>query len=250
VLMAAIMLCALYILSPLLYPKVAFTLPSPKKPLESKEEKSAESPPVSPMEYTIIAEKNILHPERKIPVDKPEAPPLPKPEFVLYGTLIADEISLAYLEDQKAPTTAGQSKIKKQKAMKKGEVLSGFTLKEIESDKVVMVRGEEKIEVRVFGRGKQEKPAQVAAPAASATRPQQRGSTARATRARPGLEERSEVNVSGQGRQETSGQVAAQPGQVATQPAQVAAPADSATPPQQQERPTRRSIPRPSLAVP
>ena len=35
VLMAAIMLWALYILSPLLYPQAAFTLPSPKKALRA-----------------------------------------------------------------------------------------------------------------------------------------------------------------------------------------------------------------------
>lgn len=177
-LMAAITLCALYILSPLLYPQVAFTLPSPKKPFASKEEKIAESPPPSPMEYTIIAEKNILHPERKIPVDKPEAPPLPKPEFVLYGTLIADDISLAYIEDQKA-SAAAQGKGKKPKPLKKGETLTGFTLKEIEADKVVMVRGEERIEVRVSGHTRQERPAQVTAPTASTTRPQQQGRTVR-----------------------------------------------------------------------
>lgn len=177
-LMAVITLCALYILSPLLYPQVAFTLPSPKKPLAIKEEKSAESPPPSPMEYTIIAEKNLLHPERKIPVDKPEAPPLPKPEFVLYGTLVSDDISLAYLEDQKAST--GQGKGKKQKAIKKGEVMSGFTLKEIETDRVLMVRGEEKIEVKVFGHTKQqEKQAQVTAPKTSPTSPQQQQRTLR-----------------------------------------------------------------------
>ena len=168
-LMAAIALCALYILSPLLHPQVAFTLPSPKKPLESKEEKGAENPPVSPMEYTIIAEKNILHPERKIPVDKPEASLLPKPDFVLYGTLIAGDTSLAYLEDQKASTTA-QGKGRKPRPLKKGETMSGFTLKEIETEKVVMVRGEETIEVRVSGHSRQEKqPAQVSAPKTSAT---------------------------------------------------------------------------------
>jgi len=178
VLMAAITLWALYILTPLLYPQAAFTPPSPKKPPESKEEKSAESPPASPMEYTIIAEKNILHPERKIPVDKPEAPPLPKPDFVLYGTLIAGDISLAYLEDQKA-STAAQGKGKKQKALKKGETMSGFTLKEIEADKVVMVRGEEKIEVQVSGHARQEKPAQVAAPKTPPTPSQRQGRAAR-----------------------------------------------------------------------
>ena len=177
-LMAAIALCALYTLSPLLYPQVAFTLPSPKKPLESKEEKSAVSPPVSPMEYTIIAEKNILHPERKIPVDKPEAPPLPKPDFVLYGTLVAGDTSLAYLEDMKASTGA-QGKGRKPRPLKKGETMTGFTVKEIEADKVVLVRGEEKIEVKVSGHTRQEKPAQATAPAASATSPQQPGRTVR-----------------------------------------------------------------------
>jgi hypothetical protein len=184
VLMAAIMLGALYILSPLLSPQAAFTLPSPKKPLESKEEKSAESPPPSPMEYTIIAEKNILHPERKIPVDKPEAPPLPKPEFVLYGTLIAGDDSLAYLEDQKA-STAGQGKGRKPRPLKRGETMTGFTVKEIETDKVVMVRGEERIEVRVFGHTKHEVPAQATAPKASAKPPQQQTARPRTSRARP-----------------------------------------------------------------
>ena len=187
-LIAAIMLCALYILTPLLYPQVAFTLPSPKKPVESKEEKSAENPPPSPTEYMIITEKNILHPERKIPLDKSEAPPLPKPDFVLYGTLIADDISLAYIEDQKASTSA-QGKGRKPKPLKKGETMAGFTLKEIEADKVVMVRGEEKLEVRVSGHTRQEKPAQVTAPTTPATSPQQQGRALRprSSRARQDL---------------------------------------------------------------
>jgi len=184
VLMAAIILCALYILSPLLYPQAAFTLPSPKKPPESKEEKGTETPPASPMEYTIIAEKNVLNPERKIPVDKPEAPPLPKPEFVLYGTLIAGDDSLAYLEDQKA-SAAGKGKGRKPRPLKKGETMTGFTVKEIETDRVVMVRGEEKIEVRVSGHTKQEKAAQATAPTTSVTPPQQQTSRPRGSRVRP-----------------------------------------------------------------
>jgi len=184
-LMAALAVCTLYVLSPLLYPEVAFTLPSPKKLPESKQEKTAENRPVSPMEYTIIAEKNLMHPDRKIPVDKPEAPPLPKPEFVLYGTLIAGDLSLAYIDDLKA-SAPGQGKVRKPRPLKKGESMTGFTLKEIETDKVVMVRGDEKIEVRVAGH-KQEKPALAttattpAAPAAASQ--QQRPARPRATRA-------------------------------------------------------------------
>jgi hypothetical protein len=58
--------------------------------------------------------------------------------------MIADDISLAYLEDLKAPrNTPGRGK--RQVALKKGDSLSGFVLKEIETDKITMVRGEEKL---------------------------------------------------------------------------------------------------------
>jgi hypothetical protein len=109
------------------------------KPVDSK------SP--SPSDFFIIAEQNIFHPERKIPVEKKDAaPPLPKPEFVLYGTLMLDDIRIAYMEDKKAPQNT-PTRGKKQIPLRLGEALSGFTLKEIDADKVVMVRGTETLEV-------------------------------------------------------------------------------------------------------
>ncbi|MEW6003375.1 MAG: hypothetical protein AB1638_12130, partial [Nitrospirota bacterium] len=117
-----------------------------KKTESGTEEKSAESSVPSLTDFMMIAEDNLFHPERKIPVEKPVAPPLPKPEFVLYGTLITDDTNLAYLEDLKAPySTPGRGK--RQTALRKGDSMSGFILKDIEADKIVMVRGEEKIEV-------------------------------------------------------------------------------------------------------
>ena len=142
-LMAIVLLLAGYVLPPLLHIQVRLALPSPAKPAV-KEEKTVEPQPPSPTEYAAIAEQNIFHPERKIPTISAAAAPLPKPEFVLFGTLITGDVSLAYLEDMKAP-----AKGKRQRALRKGEVISGFTLKEIETDKVVMTRGEEKIEVSI-----------------------------------------------------------------------------------------------------
>ncbi|MEW6585482.1 MAG: hypothetical protein AB1442_07685 [Nitrospirota bacterium] len=111
-------------------------------------------------DFVAVAEDNLFHPERIIPPDKKkEEQPLPKPEFVLYGTLVTDTVSLAYLEDQKAPrNTPGRGK--RQTALKKGDSMSGFLLKEIETDKVVMVRGEEKMTVYV--RDPQKKKSRVA----------------------------------------------------------------------------------------
>lgn len=113
-----------------------------------KEKISGETPSTSNFpslsDFLIIGELNLFHPERKIPVEKKEEKPLPTPEFVLYGTLISENLSLAYLEDLKEPySTPGRGK--RQITLRQGDTLSGFTLKEIETDKVVMVRGEERV---------------------------------------------------------------------------------------------------------
>ena len=143
-LISVIIMSISYSLFPLLDIKVKYTLPVTKKVGEHKEEKAAQTQTSSFAEYTMIAEENLFHPERKIPVEKKEEQPLPKPEFVLYGTLITDDISLAYLEDLKAPySTPGRGK--RQTSLRKGDAMSGYTLKEVEVEKIVMVRGEDKM---------------------------------------------------------------------------------------------------------
>jgi len=139
---------ALHILFPTLDFEVKYKLPAAKLIKEDTGEKPAQSHPPSITEYMVIAEENLFHPERKIPPEKKEEVPLPKPEFVLYGTLITDDMSLAYLEDLKAPRNS-PGRGKRQVAMKKGDSMSGFTLKEIETDKIVMLRGEEKMVVPI-----------------------------------------------------------------------------------------------------
>jgi hypothetical protein len=147
-LIASIIILANYIVLPMFNMGITYTPPSGKKIISDKDEKPAESHIPSPSDYMIIAEENLFHPERKIPPEKKEEQPLSKPEFVLYGTLITDDLSLAYVEDLKAPrSTPGRGK--RQIAMKKGDILSGFTLKEIEAEKIVMVRGEERIIVPI-----------------------------------------------------------------------------------------------------
>jgi hypothetical protein len=147
-LISVIIMSISYSLLPLLDIKVKYTLPVTKKISEAKEEKAIQTQAPSTAEYTMIAEENLFHPERKIPVEKKEEQPLPKPEFVLYGTLITDDISLAYLEDLKAPqSTPGRGK--RQTALRKGDTMSGYTLKEIGPENIVMVRGEEKMIVNL-----------------------------------------------------------------------------------------------------
>lgn len=150
VLLTGALFFAFYIFFPALDITAGFTLPSVKKSAAEKEKTGIEIRIPSITEYAKIPEENLFHPERKIPVEKKadEQQQLPKPEFVLYGTLITDDLGLAYMEDLKAPRNS-PGRGKRQASLRKGDTLSGFTLKEIEVDKVVMVRGEEKMVVPV-----------------------------------------------------------------------------------------------------
>jgi hypothetical protein len=141
------------------YPLPVVTAKNPDK--ENPE--SSKMPALSPQDYVDIADQNLFHPDRKIPPEKKEQPPLPMPDFVLYGTLITPELSLAYLEDKKAPvSTPGRGA--RQTALKKGESLSGFVLKEVLADRVVMARGEDTLAVQLTD-PKSPKTREVAAPA-------------------------------------------------------------------------------------
>jgi hypothetical protein len=143
-LLAALVMLANYTILPMFNTSIKYTLPVGKKIKSDIYKKPVESPITSPSDYMIIADQNLFHPERKIPTEKKEENSLPKPEFVLYGTLLTDGISLAYLEDLKAPFSS-PGRGNRQIALRRGDTLSSFILKNIEADKVTMVRGEETV---------------------------------------------------------------------------------------------------------
>jgi hypothetical protein len=150
-LLTVMIIFADYSIAPMLETKVNFTLPVAKQHPGAGEKQEEDITLVhlpSVLEFALIGENNLFHPERKIPVEKKEDQPLPKPEFVLYGTLITNDVSLAYLEDMKAPRSS-PGRGRRQTALRKGETLTGFTLKEIEHEMIVMVRGEEKMTVPI-----------------------------------------------------------------------------------------------------
>jgi type II secretory pathway component PulC len=112
-------------------------------PIQS-EEKSAPGGSASYTDFISIAEKNLFHPEREMP--KAEKAAEPRPELILYGTLITDDVSIAYVEDKKSPySTPGRPR--RQTALKKGGSIGGFVLREIEPNRIVLVRGEDKLVV-------------------------------------------------------------------------------------------------------
>lgn len=138
-----------YMLLPFLNKSMQYSLPVIKKHEEldsGSGNKPDQSKTPSPLDYMIITEQNLFHPERKMPVEVKEAQTLPKPDFVLYGTLLSGNINIAYMEDKKAPVSS-PGRGNRQTPLKKGESMSGFTLKELSQDRVIMVRGEERLTV-------------------------------------------------------------------------------------------------------
>lgn len=125
----------------------------------------------SHVDYAVISEQNLFHPERKIPPDKQQDKAVPKPDLFLYGTLITDDISIAFVEDKKALySTAGRGK--RQMTLKKGTNLRGYIVSEIEPNRIVLIKDEDRLVVMLDDSQKKRTVEQAAAsPAASRTMP-------------------------------------------------------------------------------
>jgi hypothetical protein len=133
-----------FMITPFIYLDVQASLPHAKELSDSPIEKPAASQSPSPADYAVISDQNLFHPERRIPPEKKEEKEIHRPEVVLYGTMIMDGASIAYVEDAKAPyATPGRGK--RQRALKKGDNLSGYILKEIEPNRIVLARGKDVI---------------------------------------------------------------------------------------------------------
>ena len=144
--LACTLLVVWYGLLPLLH--ISFVY----KPRHVKETSSAtakaqgqiKAPPLS--DFLVIADQNLFHKDRKMPADKKEEKVLPRPEIVLYGTLKTDNMLVAFIEDKKFPKTT-PVRGKQQAVIKQGDMIGGFIVKQIGTDKIVLTRGEEQMTV-------------------------------------------------------------------------------------------------------
>lgn len=139
-----------YIVFPLLKIHISYNMPVRDR---TKLTDLTTSPPKidlpSLQDYAIVANNNLFHPDRIIPPEKhDDEKPLPKPDFVLHGILITDTVKIAYLEDLKEPKYT-PSRGKRIIPLKQDDVISGFTLTKIDADEVVLVRGDEKMDISI-----------------------------------------------------------------------------------------------------
>lgn len=145
-----------YIAAPLPPVEIRITAPASRKAVVKAVNLYPALPNPSFADYILVSEKNLFHPERKFPQDKLEViekPAIPKPDLILYGTLIAGDMSIAYIEDRRAPyATPGREK--RQTQLKKGDSVSGYILREIEPNRIVLVQGDDKVEVTLDAQDK------------------------------------------------------------------------------------------------
>ncbi|MFA5323653.1 MAG: hypothetical protein WC373_13355 [Smithella sp.] len=126
--------------------KINFTIFNPKEALTGTEEKTAVESAANYRDYAVITEKNLFHPSRKLAAEVKQKQQMARPEIILYGTLITDEKRIAYMEDKKSPySTAGRGK--RQIAVNEGGMIAGYKLAKVNTDSIVLVRGEDKITV-------------------------------------------------------------------------------------------------------
>jgi hypothetical protein len=165
----AVATVAYFTVIPFLNLDIQMSLPAVKETVARSGETPVMPQNYSPVDYAVISEQNLFHPERKIPPEKKDEKAIPRPEVVLYGTLITDDMSIAFVEDRKTPySTPGRGK--RQIALKKGDNLNGYILREIEANRIVLVKGEEKIVV-MLNDGEKRKIGATTAPQATSTLP-------------------------------------------------------------------------------
>lgn len=156
--LAGVLLFFIYAFFSLVNASFEFRLPEAEPSVTAAEEesaKTAESALPYLYDYTIITEQNLFHPDRKMVAGSAKAGEhLVRPDFVLYGTMITDDSSIAFLDDMKAPrATPGRGK--RQWALSIGDKLSGYTLSEVYADGAVMVNEDDRIELAVIDPSKQ-----------------------------------------------------------------------------------------------
>jgi hypothetical protein len=130
------------------------SLASSPRALSVKEEKKPVKANPTIADFMIVADNNLFHPDRKIPPEKKDEAAQIRPEIVLYGTMMQDDLSVAFIEDKKSPqTTPGRGR--RQLAVKKGDVVSGFAVTSIEAHRILLTRGGETMVVSLTDPGKQ-----------------------------------------------------------------------------------------------
>lgn len=148
VLLAAAVVVFYYLLDPILQEPAAVAIPPAKEESAppAVPARGIEGQPLTSADYAVIGDKNLFHPDRVIPPEKKTetAKEKVKPDIVLHGTMITDQMKLAYIEDKKAPATS-PGRGTRQSTLKEGDQIGGYKLIQITDKMIVLTNGSEQM---------------------------------------------------------------------------------------------------------
>lgn len=148
ILLAGAVIIAFTTAYPLLKADINITIPKAKETALKKAENAAPEKIPTTLDYVLVTEKNLFHPERRLPLGKKDEQAAVRPDIVYYGSIITSEKRIAYIEDKKNPySTPGRGT--RQTMLAQGAVIGGYTLKEVNPETLVLVRGDDKIIVNL-----------------------------------------------------------------------------------------------------
>jgi hypothetical protein len=166
-LLAALAATIFEVLIPSLEPVGRMPLPLFREPAATAAKTERAARHLASGDYAVISEKNLFHPERKVPQAKPVEKAVARPDIFLNGTLITDEGRFAFIEDRKAPPAPVGGRGKRQLTLRKGATLGGYLLSEVEADRIVLVKGDDRFVVTLTDREKRLAVERAAPPAAA-----------------------------------------------------------------------------------
>jgi hypothetical protein len=170
--------CALFVTLMVRTARTRWPAPQPARarpPAAAPAPRPAPGPPAGgPLAYSVIPARNLFSPTRTEAPPPPATPTVSAPKPNLYGVVVREGASIAYLEDPATKRVAGY---------REGDPIAGGTIKTISNDRVVLVRPDGNIDVRLHDPTRPRPPAPPAAGAPGAPRPP--GASA-ATPAAPG----------------------------------------------------------------
>lgn len=139
--------------------KMEFALSKSEQTVTETEAKEDIKSATNYQNYSVITEKNLFHPSRRIKSDVKQDQQMVRPEIILYGTLITDEKRIAYIEDVKNNySTPGRGK--RQVTAKEGDMIAGYKLVKVSNESILLVNGSDKITINL-NKQKDRKPMEI-----------------------------------------------------------------------------------------
>lgn len=136
--------CALFVALMVRSARTPWPAPEPARarppaPAAAANPPATESPAGGPA-YAVIATRNLFSPTRSEAPPAPATPAVTLPKPSLYGVVVREGASIAYLEDPVTKRVAGY---------REGDAIAGGTVQTISNDRVVLARPDGSVDVRL-----------------------------------------------------------------------------------------------------